>query len=50
MHPENPTSNKAAAIQGILGDMHTAIMSGSASVSDAISEAEDRVANEVGLD
>ena len=50
VHPENPTSNKAAAIQGILGDMHTAIMSGSASVSDAISEAEDRVANEVGLD
>lgn len=50
VHPENPTSNKAAAIQGILGDMHTAIMSGSASVSDAIAEAEDRVANEVGLD
>jgi multiple sugar transport system substrate-binding protein len=48
--PENPTSNKAAAIQGILNDMHTAIMSGSASVSDAISEAQDRVANEVGLD
>jgi multiple sugar transport system substrate-binding protein len=48
--PENPTSNKAAAIQGILNDMHTAIMSGSASVSDAIAEAQDRVANEVGLD
>jgi multiple sugar transport system substrate-binding protein len=50
VHPENPTSNKAAAIQGILSDMHTAIMSGSASVSDAIKEAQDRVANEVGLD
>lgn len=46
--PENPTSNKTAAIQGILGDMHTAIMSGSKSVSDAIKEAQDRVANEVG--
>ncbi len=50
VHPENPTSNKTAAIQGILNDMHTAIMSGSVSVSDAIKEAQDRVANEVGLD
>ncbi|WP_194409987.1 ABC transporter substrate-binding protein [Microbacterium cremeum] len=48
--PENPTSNKTAAIQGILGDMHTAIMSGSVSVADAIAEAQQRVANEVGLD
>jgi multiple sugar transport system substrate-binding protein len=48
--PENPTSNKAAAVQGILNDMHTAIMSGSASVADAIAEAQQRVANEVGLD
>ena len=30
--------------------MHTAIMSGSTSVADAIKEAQDRVANEVGLD
>jgi multiple sugar transport system substrate-binding protein len=50
VHPENPTSSKTAAIQGILGDMHTAIMSGSTSVSDAIKEAQDRVANEVGTD
>ena len=50
VHPENPTSSKTAAIQGILGDMHTAIMSGSKSVSDAIKEAQDRVANEVGTD
>ncbi|KAF2420791.1 extracellular solute-binding protein [Microbacterium sp. B35-30] len=50
VHPENPTSDKAAAIQGILGDMHTAIMSGSKSVADAITEAQDRVANEVGTD
>jgi multiple sugar transport system substrate-binding protein len=46
--PENPTSSKTAAIQGILGDMHTAIMSGSTGVDDAIKEAQDRVANEVG--
>lgn len=50
VHPENPTSNKTAAIQGILSDMHTAIMSGSVAVADAIAEAQDRVANEVGLD
>jgi len=50
VHPENPTSSKTAAIQGILGDMHTAIMSGSKSVTDAIKEAQDRVANEVGTD
>jgi multiple sugar transport system substrate-binding protein len=50
VHPENPTSNKTAAIQGILNDMHTAIMSGSKPVADAIKEAQDRVANEVGLD
>jgi multiple sugar transport system substrate-binding protein len=48
--PENPTSNKTAAIQGILNDMHTAIMSGSMPVADAITEAQERVANEVGLD
>lgn len=50
VHPENPTSNKTAAIQGILNDMHTAIMSGSTPIADAIKEAQDRVANEVGLD
>lgn len=48
--PENPTSNKTAAIQNILLDMHTAILSGSTPVEQAITEAEDRVANEVGLD
>ena len=46
--PENPTSAKTAAVQGILGDMHTAIMSGSTGVDEAIKEAQDRVANEVG--
>ncbi|SFC34780.1 multiple sugar transport system substrate-binding protein [Nocardioides terrae] len=46
--PENPTSDKTAAVQGILGDLHTAIMSGSKSPDDAIDEAEDRFKNEVG--
>ena len=48
--PENPTSSRTAAIQGILADMHTAILSGSSSVDDAIAEAQDRVASEVGTD
>ena len=48
--PENPTSSKTAAIQGILGDLHTAVMSGSEPVKSAITTAEDRVKNEVGLD
>ncbi len=43
-------SSKTAAIQNILNDMHTAIMSGSVPVDDAVKEAQDRVANEVGLD
>lgn len=48
--PENPTSNKTAAIQNILLDMHTAILSGSTPVDQAIKDAEARVANEVQLD
>ena len=46
--PENPTSSKTATIQGILGDLHTAVMSGSTPIDDAIKTAEDRVKNEVG--
>lgn len=46
--PENPTSGDTAAIQGILGDLHTAVMSGSTSIDDAIADAEGRVADEVG--
>ncbi|MGJ0389481.1 extracellular solute-binding protein [Microbacterium sp. CGR1] len=46
--PENPTSNKTATIQGILADLHTAVMSGSTSIDDAIKTAEDRVKSEVG--
>jgi multiple sugar transport system substrate-binding protein len=48
--PENPTSSKTAAIQGVLLDLHTAVMSGSEPVKSAITTAEDRVKNEVGLD
>jgi len=48
--PENPTSSKTAAVQNILNDMHSAILSGSDGVDDAIADAEERVANEVGLD
>lgn len=45
---ENPTSSKTATIQGILNDMHSAIMSGSQPVDSAIKAAQDRVKNEVG--
>lgn len=45
---ENPASNKTAAVQNILNDMHSAILSESTSVDDAIAEAESRVASEVG--
>jgi multiple sugar transport system substrate-binding protein len=48
--PENPTSNQTAAIQGILADLHTGVLSESESIESAISTAEDRVQNEVGLD
>ncbi len=45
--PENPVSATTAQVQGILGDMHSAIMSGTASVDDAIAEAEARFKSEV---
>ncbi|MFG6404105.1 MULTISPECIES: ABC transporter substrate-binding protein [unclassified Microbacterium] len=48
--PENPTSSKTTAIQGILLDLHTAVMSGSEDIGSAVTQAEDRVASEVGLD
>jgi multiple sugar transport system substrate-binding protein len=47
--PENPTSAKTAAVQNILLDLHTAVMSGSTSIDDAIKTAEDRVKSEVGV-
>lgn len=44
--PENPTSTKTAAIQTALNDLHTAVLSGSTDIDDAITEAEERVKNE----
>ncbi|MFL0410379.1 ABC transporter substrate-binding protein [Microbacterium paludicola] len=44
--PENPTSSKTAAIQTALADLHTAVLSGSTDIDDAIAEAEERVKNE----
>ncbi|WP_166844458.1 ABC transporter substrate-binding protein [Isoptericola sp. BMS4] len=46
--PENPVDPATAPLQNILGDAHTAIMSESASVADALAEAEDRAASEIG--
>jgi multiple sugar transport system substrate-binding protein len=46
--PENPVSANTAKVQSILGDMHTAIMSESSSVGDAIAAAEARFKSEVG--
>ncbi|MFT4030212.1 MAG: extracellular solute-binding protein [Protaetiibacter sp.] len=48
--PQNPPVAETAAVQNILNDMHTAIMSESESVDSAIKAAEDRVKNEVGVD
>ena len=46
--PEVPTSPSTAPVWNILADMHSGIMSGSTPVDDAIEQAGDRVANEVG--
>ena len=45
--PENPVSKYTAALQNILGDLHTAVMSGSKPVDAAITEAQNRAKNEV---
>jgi multiple sugar transport system substrate-binding protein len=45
--PENPPGKYTAALQNILGDLHTAVMSGSKPVDAAITEAQDRAKNEV---
>ncbi|WP_110587897.1 ABC transporter substrate-binding protein [Microbacterium suaedae] len=44
----NVASPRTAPVRNILLDLHTAVMSGSADIDDAIAEAEERVANEVG--
>jgi len=45
--PENPVSKHTAGLQNLLNDAHTAILSGSKGVDDAISQAQDRAKNEV---
>jgi multiple sugar transport system substrate-binding protein len=45
--PENPVSKDTAAIQNILLDAQSSIMSGSKSVDAGIAEAEARVKSEV---
>ncbi|OYO10124.1 sugar ABC transporter substrate-binding protein [Enemella evansiae] len=45
--PELPIATKASAVQTILDDMHTAIMSGSTPIDKAIADAEARYANEI---
>jgi multiple sugar transport system substrate-binding protein len=45
--PENPVSEHTAALQNILNDLHTAVMTGSATIDDAIATAEERAKNEV---
>ncbi|WP_154796359.1 ABC transporter substrate-binding protein [Occultella kanbiaonis] len=48
VRPENPVDLNTVALQNILGDAHTAIMSGSVSPADGIAEAMDRAASEIG--
>ena len=48
-NPENVTDKNTAAVQSILNDAHTAIMSGSSSIDDALAQAKQRVHDEVGL-
>lgn len=45
--PENPVFEHTATIQNILNELHTAVMTGSASIEDAIATAEARIADEV---
>jgi multiple sugar transport system substrate-binding protein len=45
--PENPVSKYTAALQNVLNDLHSAVMSGSKNIDSAISEAQSRAKNEV---
>ena len=45
--PENPVSKYTADLQNILNDLHTAVMSGSTNVDDAISKAESQAKSQV---
>jgi multiple sugar transport system substrate-binding protein len=44
---ENPVSKYTAALQNILDDLHTAVMSGSKNIDNAIAQAQSRAKNEV---
>ena len=44
--PENPVAKSTPALQNILNDLHTAVLSGSSTVDAAISEAQTRAKNE----
>lgn len=45
--PENTVSQYTASLNAVLGDMHSAILSGSQAVDDAVAAAEQRAASEV---
>ncbi|MFC7480073.1 extracellular solute-binding protein [Luedemannella flava] len=45
--PENPVSKYTAGLQNILGELHSAVMSGSKGVDDAVTAAQTRAKNEV---
>jgi multiple sugar transport system substrate-binding protein len=47
--PENPVGPQTAVVQNILNDLHSAVMSGSTGIDEAIAQAEQRVANEAGI-
>lgn len=47
VRPENLVSEHTSALQNILGDAHSAIMSGSTSPEDGIAEAQERATREV---
>ncbi len=45
--PENPVSKYTADLQNILGDLHTAVMSGSSNIDSAISKAQQQAQSQV---
>ncbi len=45
--PENPVSKYTAGLQNVLNDLHTAVLSGSKNIDDAINAAQQRAKNEV---
>lgn len=45
--PENPVSKHTAGLQNLLNDMHTAVLSDSKGLDEAVTEAQNRAKNEV---